>query len=257
MQPPARLAVTILLACAAGACSLPPVLLPTAELLRDVYAHGLANSAAVALTFDDGPNGRCTAEILDALAESATPATFFVLGANIARDDNRALVARMVREGHEVGLHGWAHSPNPLFKESWAQADIDQTRDAVVEALLRAGITGVEPRFYRPPFGFLTAPAAHAAATRHLTIVEWTVSVEDWRGGRSAVDLADAVVAETRPGDVIVLHDGNETVQRSAGACVDRPRHADAVRHLVPALAAHGLHVARLADVLASPLQSH
>ena len=67
-----------------------------------------------------------TEGFLDALAETHAPATFFVLGANVERDDNRALVVRMVREGHEVGLHGWNHSPNPLLKESWAQADLEE-----------------------------------------------------------------------------------------------------------------------------------
>lgn len=252
----ARLAAALLLACAAAACDLPAVLLPTGELLRDVYARGPVDAPVVALTFDDGPNGRCTAEVLDALAETGTRATFFVLGYNVAVGENTALVARMVREGHEVGIHGWAHSPNPLFKEGWALADVDRAREAVVRALREGGIAGVEPRFYRPPFGFLTEPAVRAAATRHLTIVEWTVSVEDWRGGRSAAELADAVVAEARPGDVIVLHDGNETVQRSARACVDRPLHGEAVRRLVPELAAHGLRIARLSDLLA-PARSH
>ena len=253
-----RLTVTLLGAVVVvAACAFPPVLIPTHQLLRDVYVRGPGNAPVVALTFDDGPNGRCTADILDALAETATPATFFVLGANVAGAENAALVARMVREGHEVGLHGWAHSLNPLFDRGWTQTDIDRARDAVVHALRDAGFADIEPRYYRPPFGFLTAAVVHAAATRHLAIVEWTVSVEDWRNGRTAAELADAVIAEARPGDILVLHDGDKTNQRSQHACVDRPEHAEAVRRLIPGLAAHGLRVARLAEVLTSIPPSH
>src|SRR5439155_6455112 len=36
------------------------VLLPEGDLLRDVYLRGSPSTPTVALTFDDGPNGRCT-----------------------------------------------------------------------------------------------------------------------------------------------------------------------------------------------------
>ena len=101
---PGRLAA--LLALSTG-CSVPGFLLPTDELLRDVYVRGSASSPSVALTFDDGPNGRCTEAVLDALAASKTPATFFVLGANVADGRNDELLARMVREGHMIGLHSY------------------------------------------------------------------------------------------------------------------------------------------------------
>src|SRR2546429_6007689 len=39
--------------------------------LHALYLRGARNIPVVALTFDDGPNGRCTAEVLDALAAVA------------------------------------------------------------------------------------------------------------------------------------------------------------------------------------------
>jgi peptidoglycan/xylan/chitin deacetylase (PgdA/CDA1 family) len=103
---------------------------------------------------------------------------------------------------------------------------------------------------FRPPFGFLTAASARAAAEAGFRIVEWTVSVEDWRSGRTPTDVAEAIVARARAGDVILLHDGNGTHQRSHERCRDRPNAAAAVRLFVPTLAARGLHAAPLADVL-------
>ena len=41
------------------------MLLPEGDLLRDVYLRGSPAVATVALTFDDGPNGRCTEAVLD------------------------------------------------------------------------------------------------------------------------------------------------------------------------------------------------
>ena len=77
--------------------------------------RGAPSRPTVALTFDDGPNGACTAEVLDALAETGAKATFFVLGHNAKRGANGALLARMVREGHEVAVHGWRHDGPRMF----------------------------------------------------------------------------------------------------------------------------------------------
>jgi peptidoglycan/xylan/chitin deacetylase (PgdA/CDA1 family) len=236
-----------------AACEFPSVLVPSHDLLYDVYTRGPATVPDVALTFDDGPNGRCTADVLDVLAATATPATFFVLGSNLAHPENAALLARMLREGHALGIHGWAHSTTPTMDQAWAARDLARTRDAITSAASATGSPAPVVRFYRPPYGFLTGPLARAVGAADLAIVEWTVSVEDWRTGWTAAALADAIARRTRPGDVIVLHDGNETGHASLTTCVDRPVLAEAVRRLVPALQMRGLHVAPLATVLGFP----
>ena len=45
---------------------------------------------AVALTFDDGPNGACTEALLRLLAEKDVPATFFLCGYRIAEQPDLA-----------------------------------------------------------------------------------------------------------------------------------------------------------------------
>src|SRR5207244_5979210 len=90
--------VTPLAAVAAAACRMPGMLLPEGDLLRDVYVRGSPAVPTVALTFDDGPNGRCTEAVLDALAAQRVRGTFFVLGANVATGHNDTLLARLVSE---------------------------------------------------------------------------------------------------------------------------------------------------------------
>jgi peptidoglycan/xylan/chitin deacetylase (PgdA/CDA1 family) len=233
-----------------AACSPPGVLLPEDEILRDVVVRGPATEPVVALTFDDGPNGRCTEAVLDALREVGAPATFFVLGENVATGKNDALVARMVREGHAIGVHSETHAVRPLFRRDLTARELAASRGAVRDACVRAGVEPPAVTLFRPPFGFLLAPSARAAADAGMTIVEWTVSVGDWRSERTPEDVADAILARVRPGDVIVLHDGDATHQRSLERCVDRPNAAAAVRLVVAALAARGLRPAPLAEVL-------
>ncbi|MFC6800788.1 polysaccharide deacetylase family protein [Deinococcus caeni] len=62
---------------------------------------------AVALTFDDGPDARSTPAVLDALREAGAQATFFVLAAQAEAHPD--LIARMLREGHEVQAHAVRH----------------------------------------------------------------------------------------------------------------------------------------------------
>lgn len=229
----------------------PGVVLPQRDLLRDVHLRGGGDRPTVALTFDDGPNGRCTEEVLDALAAAGAPATFFVLGANVAAGGNDHLLARMVHEGHTIGVHSWNHAARPLFMHRLAAADLRQALEAITEGLRRGGVAAPPPvRFYRPPFGFVTGPGARAAAEEGLEIVEWTVSVRDWEARRKPTEIAAAILARARPGDVIVLHDGAVAHQRSRERCVDRGAVVEVVRDLLPALRTRGLRPAPLAEVL-------
>ncbi len=232
-----------------GGCA--GVLLPEGDLLRDVYLRGSPATPTVALTFDDGPNGRCTEAVLDALRDVGAPATFFVLGENVAREQDDALLARMAREGHTIGVHSETHAVRPLFLRGATAAELGAARAAVDAALARAGVLERPAiTLFRPPFGFLTNAAAEAAREAGFHIVEWTVSVGDWERGRRPEEISEAILARARPGDVIVLHDGDLTHHRSLERCRDRPNAAATVRLLVPALLARGLRPAPLPEVL-------
>ncbi len=98
----------------------------------------------MALTFDDGPDGRWTPKILDILKAKHANATFFVIGENMqARPD---LVQREVREGDVVGSHTWTHPD--IGKTPPAQTDLElNTTQRLFEVL-----TGKSMRLFRPPY---------------------------------------------------------------------------------------------------------
>jgi peptidoglycan/xylan/chitin deacetylase (PgdA/CDA1 family) len=230
------------------------ILVPDRNLLRNVYFRGPSSSAAVALTFDDGPNGRCTEAVLDALWELGVPATFFVVGRNVAAGHDDALLARMVREGHTIGIHSHTHSVRRALVRRLTIGELRAARTAVQQALARSGVHDPPAvTLFRPPFGLLTTGSAEAIADAGLTVIEWTVSVRDWEKGRGGAAIAADVLARVRAGDVIVLHDGNGTRQRSRERCRDRAAVAEAVRILVPALAARGLRPSPLQSLLGLP----
>lgn len=64
----------------------------------------------IAFTFDDGPDPCYTPELLDLLKEHGIKATFFVLGKKAKQYPE--LIERMHREGHQIGIHNYTHTPN-------------------------------------------------------------------------------------------------------------------------------------------------
>ncbi len=71
-------------------------------LRGNTHWHGQALGNCVSLTFDDGPS-RYTEAVLDILTAHKISATFFVMGAQVAKYPKT--IKRMADEGHEIGNH--------------------------------------------------------------------------------------------------------------------------------------------------------
>ncbi|MBQ6262469.1 MAG: polysaccharide deacetylase family protein [Clostridia bacterium] len=152
----------------------------------------------VALTFDDGPHPRTTAEILDVLKDYGVRATFFNVGENAVKRPE--LTAREVAEGHEVGNHTFTHiNVKSLSAEKLKEQLID-TEDAITEA------AGVKPTLFRPPEGKIGKEGESAAEELGYTVVLWSVDTRDWTH-RTARAIAETVEDNVNDGDVILCHD--------------------------------------------------
>ena len=96
----------------------------------------------VYVTFDGSP-GEHTEEILDALGRYDVGASFFLVGAEI--ENERDAVARMVGEGHFVGI-GYFSSPEKFYESP--ESMLEELRLSN-EALFKA--VGQKTRVVRPP----------------------------------------------------------------------------------------------------------
>ena len=71
----------------------------------------------VFFTFDDGPKS-VTGEVLDVLKAQSVVADFFLTGSNVisagGKEKQRALVKRMLAEGHAIANHCFKHYPAKL-----------------------------------------------------------------------------------------------------------------------------------------------
>lgn len=156
------------------------------------------DEASVVLTFDDGPRPGSTEAVLEALAAAQATATFFVLAGRVRRAPE--LVARIVAEGHEIGLHGQDHRPFPDF----GRADLLQrTRDSVH---VLEDASGRPVRWVRPPYGRQTVGTWLALRSVGLTPVLWSATLWDSRD----IPDSDRLARATRgvgAGDVLLAHD--------------------------------------------------
>ena len=196
---------------------------------------GRGRAGHVALTFDDGPDPRSTPAFLDLLDDLGWKATFFVLGTRVR--EAPTLTAEIAAAGHEVAVHGDEHR-NMLRRMPRAAADdVRRSRDAIAES------TGVEPTWFRPPFGILSYGALRAARRAGLTTVLWTTWGRDWRKEATPDSIRDDVLRRYVDGGTVLLHD------------TDRESYKDSWRNTLAALpllgevfAERGLEVGPLAD---------
>lgn len=105
-----------------------------------------AEKKIVYLTFDDGPAGKVTTNILDILKEESVPATFFLIGNQIKGQEN--LVKRMYSEGHSLGLHSMSHNKGNLYS-----SNENFLKEMLSTQELINSVVGIKPTILRFPFG--------------------------------------------------------------------------------------------------------
>ncbi len=187
----------------------------------------------VALTFDDGPDGRWTPKILNILRDKKAPATFFVIGQNMQALPG--LVAREVHEGHLVGNHTWTHPNISATSAAQTRLEINTTQR------LFQVTTGRSMRFFRPPYFGDAEPSTPVeveplklAQSLGYLIAGLRVDPDDWMkpDPQAIIDKTLARLADTseHAGQVVLLHD--------AGG--DRSHTVAALPGLIDALRARG-----------------
>ncbi len=104
----------------------------------------------VTLTFDDGPDAVGTPRILRELRLHAAPSIFFVVAPRALAHPH--LIRQMLDEGHEVGLHCWAHTRHSARTRGAVADDTDRAL-AALAALKAASIL----RTFMDAAGFSTS----------------------------------------------------------------------------------------------------
>lgn len=153
----------------------------------------------ILLTFDDGPDPDVTPRVLDVLDRHGHKAIFFLIGAKA--EAHPEIVREIVRRGHIVGNHTYAHSPWANFLGArHLVADIERT-DAAIERAC-----GVRPSLFRPPLGVSPHFLRRVVRRTGHAVVGWSVRSLDTKGEPQEVVLR-RIGRKLRPGAIVLLHD--------------------------------------------------
>jgi peptidoglycan-N-acetylglucosamine deacetylase len=165
----------------------------------------------VALTFDDGPTADDTAAILGTLEQTHTPATFFLVGANVQQHPD--LVSREVHDRFTLGIHTWDHPDMTKLSPQQGEWELAATAQAIHNAL------GADYclRYWRPPFGAYNDAVVSLARSLGLSTVTWDIDPRDW--SQPGVNtIVNRILSAVHSGAIILLHDGENSRWQTAQA---------------------------------------
>lgn len=156
----------------------------------------------LALTFDDGPDPRYTAQLLDLLRRYEAKATFFVVGSHAVQHPE--LLKRMQAEGHAIGIHNYVHRSNWLMRPGSVRKQVNRTNEVI------ENVTGERAVYYRPPWGIVNL--FDLVGRHELKLVLWSGIFGDWRQRLGEERLLKRMRRKMRGGEVLVLHDCGATL---------------------------------------------
>jgi len=187
----------------------------------------LTRESAVALTIDDGP-ATSTPEILRVLRQHEARATFFLISSHVS--GREAIVREITSAGHELGNHMTRDEPS-----------VRLSPQAFDRALREAGdsIGRFAPvRWFRPGGGWYTRAMISTAERGGYRCALGSIYPFDAQLPSPAFASA-FILANARPGAVIVLHDGAGRGGRTVAT----------LQRVLPELRKRGLRVVSLSDL--------
>lgn len=183
---------------------------PETEPQPQVQDPPSEDAPVVALTFDDGPSLQDTEGLLDLLAQEQVPATFFVLGSQIA-SGREHIVKRAFDEGHEIASHGYSHAILTEVDDATIRSELEQTSQLIEQAI------GQRPTLMRPPTGAYNDQVVSIAGELGLAVVNWSwqSTPQDWNYHENPEAISSHVIETAANGHIILLHDTNKATVAS------------------------------------------
>jgi peptidoglycan-N-acetylglucosamine deacetylase len=171
----------------------------------------LTAQKVVALTFDDGPHKKYTQEILDILHAYDAKATFFIMGGNAKLYPD--LVKKEYAAGHEVANHSYTHPNMTHLSDVTIQKELTKCSETINKAV------NVYPIVFRPPYGSTSRHVNEVINNMGFKVVTWSYMINDYDVNKMTPEIiSSSVIKNTRPGAIIVMHDGNGNREKTVKA---------------------------------------
>jgi len=167
--------------------------------------NGPISERRISLTFDDGPVPGITDWVLEELEKRGMKATFFMVGDNVRK--HPALAQTVLAAGHQIGNHTYHHLSGLKTATQTYLDDVAACDTILVDTV------GEIPRFFRPPYGWMS-PGQARVLVPAKKIVMWNLLSYDFDPDLSSVNLIRSCTSKTAPGTVVVFHDQQKTKEQ-------------------------------------------
>ena len=142
----------------------------------------------------------------------------------------------MVKEGHEIGNHGFTHD----YRQVKLQDELNRTNQAVFSA------TQTYTSLYRPPGGSISTNQLEVVKKSGHLVVLWSLDSKDWLNPGSNRIIRN-VTGSAFPGAVVLLHDGGDK----------RGQTVNALTEIIKVLRSQGYTFVTLSQLLAVEPQTN
>lgn len=170
----------------------------------------------VALTFDDGPDGRLTPKVLDVLKKYNAKGTFFILTSKI-NAKTKPIIKRMLEEGHSAASHGVSHYNSNSISESKYKKNLKDSINAIEDLTDELGFSQKE-MFYRFPYGAfgrglknkyhhlntMKAVSNEVYGENCINYAMWDIDTIDWVSDMTPQKVAQNIIANIEGGTYYV-----------------------------------------------------
>ncbi len=188
--------------------------------------HYDKSKKTIALTFDDGPNGKYTKKIVDVLKDNKAKATFFMVGNKM--NSYKDTLLYVYENGFEIGSHTYSHINMKKETIGKVKDEIKKTRNIYNK------ITGANLTLVRPPYG---AYNENVLKNINYPLITWNIDTNDWRY-HDVGYIVEHIMSNASDGSIILMHDAHETS-------------LEALKVVLPKLYAKGYQVVTVSDLVA------
>ncbi|MFO1441957.1 polysaccharide deacetylase family sporulation protein PdaB [Bacillus sp. Bva_UNVM-123] len=158
----------------------------------------------LALTFNIGWGDEKAEPILDILKkEKIKTATFFLAGSWAERHPD--LVARIVKDGYEIGMLGYNYVDYSELEEAKIRQDLAKAQVVFHKLNVK------EIKLVRAPTGHFDQKTLKIAERLGLTVVHWSIDSKDWTN--PGVEVITRNIAKAKKGDIVLLHASDSAKQ--------------------------------------------
>ncbi|MGF7185210.1 polysaccharide deacetylase family sporulation protein PdaB [Desulfitispora alkaliphila] len=156
----------------------------------------------VAISFDACWGAEYTDDILEAMDKYELKTTFFLV--NIWLEEYPELAKEISERGHELGLHTVSHPHLGGLSEGEIREELTDNANLIED------LTGQKPKLFRPPFGEYNNKVIKVADSQGFQTIQWSIDSLDWMEGKTAQHIADRVLDNIGPGDIVLFHNNGE-----------------------------------------------